>query len=306
MFLSFRSLASDTIISSFQFILLLGVPTVEDTEVHDAFNAGVTTMINTVGSSSTAFGSYNDHDPVYLGKYDIETPSINDIPVTVLWGTAHESGASTLQSGNEYNGCPQKFKVPIGTPWVQERFGMIMGYPAFADWVKNENAEWLNPSEESKQRQPLYLYEQSWPNVLDATAYEERETITEAQLGEPGARTKSNGSSKTSNSSFTIWEGNGNEYYQEGTASGLANYLKCDGTDILRFNGTAKDNYTIEIHTNTGWYSIGTKMTQSNYPWTGDHIDLVITESDAIKLREANDIKFQVNNATLSSVVLNP
>ena len=280
--------------------------TVEDTEVHDAFNAGVTTMINTVGSSSTAFGSYNDHDPVYLGKYDIETPSINDIPVTVLWGTAHESGASTLQSGNEYNGCPQKFKVPIGTPWVQERFGMIMGYPAFADWVKNENAEWLNPSEESKQRQPLYLYEQSWPNVLDATAYEERETITEAQLGEPGARTKSNGSSKTSNSSFTIWEGNGNEYYQEGTASGLANYLKCDGTDILRFNGTAKDNYTIEIHTNTGWYSIGTKMTQSNYPWTGDHIDLVITESDAIKLREANDIKFQVNNATLSSVVLNP
>lgn len=173
--------------------------TVEDTEVHDAFNAGVTTMINTVGSSSTAFGSYNDHDPVYLGKYDIETPSINDIPVTVLWGTAHESGASTLQSGNEYDGCPQKFKVPIGTPWVQERFGMIMGYPAFADWVQEESAEWLNPSEESKQRQPLYLYEQSWPNVLDATAYEERETITEAQLGEPGARTKSNGSQKPSN-----------------------------------------------------------------------------------------------------------
>ena len=109
-----------------------------------------------------------------------------------------------------------------------------------------------------------------------------------------------------SNSSFTIWEGNGNEYYQEGTASGLANYLKCDGTDVLRFYGAAKDYYTIDIHTITGWNLIGTQMTQSNYPWTGDHIDLVITESDAIKLREANDIKFQVNNATLSSVVLNP
>ena len=173
--------------------------TVEDTEVHDAFKAGVTTMINTVGSSSNAFGSYNDLDPVYLGKYDIETPSINDIPVTVLWGTSYESGASQLRSGTEYDGCPQKFKVPIGTPWMQERFGMIMGYPAFSDWVKDENAEWLNPTDDNKKRQPLYLYEQTWPNVLDATKYEEKETITEPELGQRGARTKSNGSQVKTN-----------------------------------------------------------------------------------------------------------
>ncbi len=211
--------------------------TVEDTEVHDAFNAGVTTMINTVGSSSTAFGSYNDLDPVYLGKYDIETPSINEIPVTVLWGTSYEGGANKLQSGNEYNGCPQKFKVPIGTPWMQERFGMITGYPAFADWVKNENAEWLNPSEESKQRQPLYLYEQSWPNVLDATYYEERETITEAQLGEPGARTKSNGSQTPANldNLTTKWSSTSYTYQAPITPSELsdAGLLGTKGASVV-------------------------------------------------------------------------
>lgn len=176
---------------------------VEDTEVHDAFGVGITNMVNTVGSSASVNGIYYDKDPVYLGKYDINSTSVNDIPITVLWGTQYEGGASTLRSGNEYNGAPQKFQVPIGTPWMQERFGISSGYPAFTDWVQNENANWLNPSDESKQRNPLYLYEQTWPSILSTTNYEDRKNITKEELGFTGSPSKGSSSSNSGNHLIT-------------------------------------------------------------------------------------------------------
>lgn len=204
--------------------------TVVGEEVHNAFGVGPKVMVNTVGSTAEVNGTYTDADPVYLGKYDIATSSINDIDVVVLYGTAHESGASILKSGEGYAGAPQKFQVNIGTPWMQERFGILLGYPAFKDWVGDStmpSSAWTNSTEEGKERQPFYLYEQSWPNILSTTYYEDKTVIDESQLGETGAPSKggsSDGTPKTPSNMTTKWSKGSDYGYQEHiTANDLSN-----------------------------------------------------------------------------------
>jgi hypothetical protein len=144
-------------------------------EVHDAFGVGYTTMVNTVGGSSTAFGSYVDKTPVYLGELKkIDSPTLDAIPITVLWKSGID-GATKLRRHNTAAGAafmdvPQKFQVPLGTPWSQERVRIDKAYPSFLTYVKIPSYEWTTATGEDAP-DPLFLFEQSYPNIFSGDKY---------------------------------------------------------------------------------------------------------------------------------------
>ena len=144
-------------------------------EVHDAFGVGYTTMVNTVGGSSTAFGSYVDKTPVYLGELKkIDSPTLDAIPITVLWKSGID-GATKLRTHNTAAGAafmdvPQKFQVPLGTPWSQERVRIDKAYPSFLTYVKIPSYEWTTATGEDAP-DPLFLFEQSYPNIFSGDKY---------------------------------------------------------------------------------------------------------------------------------------
>lgn len=151
-------------------------------EVHNAFGVGHTTMVNTVGGSSTAFGSYVDKTPVYLGELKrIESPSLDAIPITVLWNTGID-GATKLRTfntaaGSAFAGAPQKFQVPIGTSWAQERIRIDKAYPGFLTYVTNPNYDWTRATGEDAP-DALLLFEQNYPNLLSGKSdYEDTEVV---------------------------------------------------------------------------------------------------------------------------------
>ena len=126
--------------------------TVAGTEVHSAFGVGITTMVNTHDDNSTAFGSFEDCDPVSLGVF---TPSqiyagvegvtdgtkiyAIDIPIVVQYTT----NINELRS--QLGGAPAKLFVPNhSTKWTVERKPLSLAYPKFADYVGNKTIEWWN------------------------------------------------------------------------------------------------------------------------------------------------------------------
>lgn len=151
-------------------------------EVHDAFGVGYTTMVNTVGGSSTAFGSYVDKTPVYLGELKrIESPTLDDIPITVLWNSGLD-GATTLQkhkteAGAAFMGAPQKFQVPIGTSWAQERVRIDRAYPGFITYISDPYYNWTTATGDDTP-DALYMFEQNYPNLFNGKEdYEVSEVV---------------------------------------------------------------------------------------------------------------------------------
>lgn len=148
-------------------------------EVHDAFGVGYTTMVNTVGGSSTAFGSYVDKTPVYIGELKrIESPTLDAIPITVLWNSGLD-GATKLQTfkttaGAAFRGAPQKFQVPIGTSWAQERVRIDRAYPGFISYISNPDYNWTTADSPDA----LYMFEQNYPNLFNGKEdYEVSEVV---------------------------------------------------------------------------------------------------------------------------------
>ena len=148
-------------------------------EVHDAFGVGYTTMVNTVGGSSTAFGSYVDKTPVYIGELKrIESPTLDAIPITVLWNSGLD-GATKLQTfkttaGAAFMGAPQKFQVPIGTSWAQERVRIDRAYPGFITYISNPDYNWTTADSPDA----LYMFEQNYPNLFNGKEdYEVSEVV---------------------------------------------------------------------------------------------------------------------------------
>ncbi len=140
-------------------------------EVHDAFGVGYTTMVNTVGGSSTAFGSYVDKTPVYIGELKrIDSPTLDAIPITVLWNSGLD-GATTLRThkttaGAAFMGAPQKFQVPIGTSWAQERVRIDRAYPGFIAYISNPDYNWTTATGDDAP-DALYMFEQNYPNIFN-------------------------------------------------------------------------------------------------------------------------------------------
>lgn len=151
-------------------------------EVHDAFGVGYTTMVNTVGGSSTAFGSYVDKTPVYIGELKrIESPTLDAIPITVLWNSGLD-GATKLQTfkttaGAAFMGAPQKFQVPIGTSWAQERVRIDRAYPGFIAYISNPDYNWTTATGDDAP-DALYMFEQNYPNLFNGKVdYEVSEVV---------------------------------------------------------------------------------------------------------------------------------
>ena len=98
--------------------------TVAGKEVHNAFGVGVTTMVNTRDGNSTAFGSYVDKEPVYIGDtyknvtFNGQTYNLQliqdislarNVPIVVNY-----SGKQVNELGVEVGKAPRKLFVPFG------------------------------------------------------------------------------------------------------------------------------------------------------------------------------------------------
>ena len=140
--------------------------TVAGQQVHGLFKpkAADATMINTRDNNSTAFGSYEERDPVQLGTiskefeaklpdgtkknynlmlYEIEKPADNQFIKTIQIVSSFDN-AQVSELKGEKGGAPQKFMAPIGTKWTSERKNISLAYPGFDAWVKGGSAPWSN------------------------------------------------------------------------------------------------------------------------------------------------------------------
>ena len=150
--------------------------TVKDYQVHDQFNpkAAIVTMINTRDNNSTAYGSYDEREPVQIGTisknfratladrstkdynlklFEIEKPSDNKFIKTIKIVSSFDN-AQVSELNGEKGGAPQKFMAPIGTKWTSERKNISLAYPDFDAWVKGGTAPWSNVN-------PVYVYDQT-------------------------------------------------------------------------------------------------------------------------------------------------
>lgn len=148
-------------------------------DVHNRFNVGLTTIVNTVGEASNVFGSsVTGKDYVYdeiditdiIDDWKDNNPiTLNIIPIDVLWTTDNVTVAARLNNRDTHtyqkdddgrlvtdtNGnpiivdsddpvVPHVLQVPIGTAWSQERVNIGLKdegpYHLFPNYVSNEAA----------------------------------------------------------------------------------------------------------------------------------------------------------------------
>lgn len=139
--------------------------TVAGKEVHNAFGVGVTTMVNTRDGNSTAFGSYVDKEPVYIGDtyknvtFNGQTYNLQliqdislarNVPIVVNY-----SGKQVNELGVEVGKAPRKLFVPFGTKWASERKPLNLAYPDFGNYVTDASKQWVNNYDD------YYLYDKS-------------------------------------------------------------------------------------------------------------------------------------------------
>lgn len=129
--------------------------TVAGKEVHNAFGVGVTTMVNTRDGNSTAFGSYVDKEPVYIGDtkdviFDGKTyylqliegiSNAKDVPIVVYYG---KQGTQVNELTANAGKAPHKLFVPFETPWASERKPLNLAYPNFSKYVANASEQWVH------------------------------------------------------------------------------------------------------------------------------------------------------------------
>ena len=145
-------------------------------QVHDEFDAPITMMINTRDNNSTAFGSFEEREPVQLG--DIEknfqaklpngkTEDFNVKLFEIDYPNDHQAikqikivssvgEAQILELKSERADFPRKFMAPYDTKWTSERKNISLAYPLFGQWVKNEVT--LEDCFSSANSNPDYLY----------------------------------------------------------------------------------------------------------------------------------------------------
>ena len=147
-------------------------------DVHNAFDVGLTTIVNTAGEASATegfFGSYvNGKNYVYKDFYYTDElkntdKTLNDIPIDVLWTVdnitvgARLNNEQIVEFEKDENGnyvienrkpkkvaassqkAPHVINVPIGTRWSQERVNIGTAtegsYHNFPAYVGDENVE---------------------------------------------------------------------------------------------------------------------------------------------------------------------
>ena len=128
--------------------------TVAGEEVHNAFGVAVVTMVNTRDGNSTAFGSYEAKDPVFIGNID-KTVFFNGqtYNLKLVEGIQHAKdvqivssydGSQVLELSADGAKAPHKLFVPFGTIWASERRPLNMAYPEFGNYVSDASKVWVN------------------------------------------------------------------------------------------------------------------------------------------------------------------
>ena len=288
-------------------------------EVHNAFGVSIDGMVNTVGSSSTAYGYYVDKNPVFLkdlnngelltiSNTDVQKANgyLKAIPIQVQWNAI---SATTLGSGDISNNsetgaktmsAPHKFKADFGTPWAQERFNIEMGLPKFGEWVGN------SATDLTSEQNSLYLYEQNWTNLLahstevEGYSYEDKEIIDPTTIGLEAPKI-------VTNKEVVLWTGTSNYSYSENV---FRPTVAVGGH--IRFYGEKRSGYKLYICCGDGWRTISNPEWNGNTAdnnmslWhndaaNGDYLDLKITEEIAATINSYG-FKYQAWNLTLTSI----
>lgn len=144
-------------------------------EVHEKFNVGTATMVNTVKNSADVYGSYLTRDPV-----GFNTPtaygSIDSIPIVVRY--SDEVGEITAYEGQ----APMKICVPVGTAWAAERHGIGDAYPAFKQYVMNHTVNpWFSSDPDHLYSGSTSTYVPDYAVTGDEVTLEHSTTVSEAQ-----------------------------------------------------------------------------------------------------------------------------
>jgi hypothetical protein len=170
-------------------------------DVHNAFGVGLTTIVNTVGEASNVFGSLVTGKDYVYKQFDYTTElagtnyTLNDIPIDVEWVTndikvaARLNNAEILEYEKDENGnfkldsngkliavattgqkAPHIIRVPIGTPWSQERVNIGTAtegpYRNFPAYVSDKSVKFWNSNVEE-----FFLY----PDNRSPLAYSDKE-----------------------------------------------------------------------------------------------------------------------------------
>lgn len=209
---------------------------VAGTEVHNAFNVGVTTMVNTLDGNSTAFGGYESKSPVYLGniskditfnnqKYHLqliqldneEAAKAKNIPIIVNY-----SGNQVNELKADVGKAPHKLFVPFNTIWTSERKPLNLAYPGFGSYVNNNNnyttgthnQSWVNNYDS------YYLYNEAHQGLANMPKVIKTKTIYNDVVDLMTSRSYSFGST-ASTESITLsidkfWPGDRIRFYGSG------------------------------------------------------------------------------------------
>ena len=105
-------------------------------DVNTLLGIGKTTMANTyVEGASPDLSHTSTRDGVSPYKFTLNSESYTDlrnIPISV------KQGNQVRELSANIGDVPQKFRAPVGTPWLVERRAIDYGYQYFRNWVESE------------------------------------------------------------------------------------------------------------------------------------------------------------------------
>ena len=109
-----------------------------DKEVHNLFNVGTNTMVNTYE------GRHSEIQPVHFtvtlqgSSYANAFDAINALPVFVKMSSSPTPIQLTVNPGKP----AEMICVPVTTDWPDERESILNRYPSFVNWITDPNATW--------------------------------------------------------------------------------------------------------------------------------------------------------------------
>lgn len=290
--------------------------TVAGVEVHDAFDVGVATMVNTVtNNNQNVIGSYVTRDYVDLGEFPgIE--EINDIPVIVNYTSS--TGGAAVELETTPGKAPHKILVLAdykdnngnivkGTDWPCERANLGDAYPGFKDYVASPKVDDVTGE---------FVYDENGNvKIVGGKEYAGQEFWNEGSNSEylfhswvgincGEARYTTTTKEEKTDDGRTIYV----IYYEGGTGYDISSPLyftnktqltdlNMAANDVIRIYGTAADPTNWHIGISNGNSKSVAAVGSSQGNWTG-YVDIILTADMVTKLTEASDMAAMIISGT--------
>lgn len=290
--------------------------TVAGVEVHDAFDVGVATMVNTVtNNNQKVVGSYVTRDYVDLGEFPgIE--KINDIPVIVNYTSS--TGGAAVELETTPGKAPHKILVLAdykddngnivkGTDWPCERANLGDAYPGFKDYVASPKVDDVTGE---------FVYDENGNvKIVGGKEYAGQEFWNEGSNSEylfhswvgincGEARYTTTTKEEKTDDGRTIYV----IYYEGGTGYDISSPLyftnktqltdlNMAANDVIRIYGSAADPTNWHIGISNGNSKSVAAVGSSQGNWTG-YVDIILTADMVTKLTEASDMAAMIISGT--------